>query len=121
MGRVKRFLILAASSSLLFEVAANAAPIVNLKILGSKTQGSGYVSNLALTPADVGLTIFIEVKGSIAPLGTSNLSTDPIDSTNGTTSSDGISALRFTLNSSDAATAFSNFGRNCLPPLARFF
>jgi len=61
---------LAASAAVCTATLAHAAPLVNVQVLGSTTNGSNYSSTLTgVTPGE---TVYYEVVGQIAAPGTSN-------------------------------------------------
>jgi hypothetical protein len=100
MRNWKKILLGMAASTLMIGAAANAAPLVNLSILGSTSQTGSYSSSLSnLTNGE---TIWVEVVGQLAPVGTVD-GTHTITSLN--TATDGISALSFGLTGT-AGTVF---------------
>jgi hypothetical protein len=90
-----------AAASLTLASALNAAPQINLSILGSKDGGSTYSSNVDVVP---GQLVLFEVVGQLAPAGTVNSHGNTTSLVSGT---DGINSLSFNLNDSDGG-AFSN-------------
>ena len=92
MRNWKKILLGMAASTLMIGAAANAAPLVNLSILGSTSQTGSYSSSLSnLTNGE---TIWVEVVGQLAPVGTVD-GTHTITSLN--TATDGITSLSFSL------------------------
>src|SRR5258706_28876 len=89
--------LLAAAPALSIRSLANASALVNLQILGSTSQSGPYGSSLSgLTSGE---TIFVEVVGAMAPVGTANTTGGTITSLDPT--KDGISSLKFDLTASD--------------------
>lgn len=100
MQKRKTVLSAVLASTLFVCAAAQADPLVKLQILGSKTQGSGYVSNLSgVHPGD---TVYVEIVGQMAPVGTSNSNKGTITAL--TSGTDGIGALYMDLTASNSAT-----------------
>lgn len=93
-----KFLIGAALAAALPGGAAMAAPLVNLSILGSTTNGGSYTGSLSVT---AGETIYYEVVGQMSPVGTTNsFASKTITSL--TPSTDGISSLSYILQDAGA-------------------
>jgi hypothetical protein len=85
--------IAAATAALLFTGTAHAATLFNTQILASSTQNGTYTTSLVVTP---GQTVYYEVVGQLAPVGTSNTK----GTINTITSADGANSLSYTLTDS---------------------
>jgi len=92
------------AGSLVFTAGAQAAFLVDVSILGSTTNGSGYSSSLSgLTSGE---TVYLEVVGQLAPVNTVNGSKTITSLSN---TKDGITSLNFGLALTGGGT-FSNIG-----------
>jgi hypothetical protein len=85
-----KFLIGAALAAVLPGGLAMADPLVNLSILGSTTNGSGYTGSLSVT---AGEKIYYEVVAEMAPVGTTNGYATPNKTISSLATTDGMSSL----------------------------
>src|SRR5579859_5327965 len=106
-GKCKKLVVAVIAGLATAGGVANADPLVDLQILGSKTGAAGsYTSSLSGLSASQ--TVFVEVLGQLAPIGTANpLHSKTITSISSTANVDGINGVAFNLIDGDSAT-FSN-------------
>jgi autotransporter-associated beta strand protein len=92
--------------------SAKATPLVDMSILASPTPNGTYTNSLTVTPGE---TVYFEVTGEIAPVGTADNGktiTSLTPAPNGDTGYDGIDSMSFTL--TDGGNFTGNFTASAL-------